>query len=420
MLERYFVRPETIDRIRASWIAGPIEKYVDRLTELDYSSRSVLRRVPLLMHFGVFAKDHGARTHQELPHHVEAFVRAWVSQRGPNGKADRAKGLAKEVRGPVQQMLRLILPEYSGSGRPHKPPPFCDRVPAFFAYLAEERGLRPASVRLYQHYLRSFETYLARIELGNLRDLSPPVLSAFITERCSLLAQSVQTGLCVSLRVFLRYLFREQLISRDLSRSVESPQRYRLAHIPRSISWEEVGRALHAVDRRTPTGRRDYAILLLLATYGLRACEVVSLTLDDIDWKRDRLLIPERKPDHCTSYPLSPVVGQAIVEYLRSGRPQTSDRHVFFRHIAPRGPLSVATVSARASHYLAKAGIRVARPGSHTFRHSCVQRLIDADFPLKTIGDYVGHRSPSSTEIYTKVAIEPLRQIALGDGEQVL
>lgn len=157
----------------------------------------------------------------------------------------------------------------------------------------------------------------------------------------------------MSVRVSLRYLFRERLIGRDLSPSVESPRAYRWFHIPRSISWEEVGRTLQAVDRRTPTGKRDDAMLLLGATYGLRAGDVTGLTLDNINCKGDRLLIPERKAGHCTAYPLSPLVGHAIPEYLRDGLRQTPDRHVFFRHPAPQAPLSVAAASARASHYLA-------------------------------------------------------------------
>ena len=108
------------------------------------------------------------------------------------------------------------------------------------------------------------------------------------------------------------------------------------------------------------------------------------------------------------------------MDYLRHGRPQTADRHVFFRAVAPVRPISRTRSPARARHYLLKAGIQVPRPGSHTLRHSCVQRLVDADFAFKTIGDFVGHRSPTSTEIYTKVAVEPLREVALGDGEQVL
>jgi integrase len=160
--------------------------------------------------------------------------------------------------------------------------------------------------------------------------------------------------------------------------------------------------------------------LLLLVTYGLRGREIAALTLDDIDWKRERLAVPERKAGHSTAFPLSAVVGEAILDYLRQGRPETSDRHVFFRAVAPRRPLGPAAVSSIARKYLLKAGVDVPRPGSHTLRHSAVQRLVDADFDLKTIGDFVGHRSARSTEAYAKVAIEALREVALGSGEEVL
>jgi len=113
-------------------------------------------------------------------------------------------------------------------------------------------------------------------------------------------------------------------------------------------------------------------------------------------------------------------VGEAILDYLQKGRPKTTDRHVFFRVPAPQTPMTWAAVSIRAAGYLKKAGIQVPRPGSHTLRHTCVQRLVDVGLDLKTIGDYVGHSSPSSTEIYTKIAVENLREVALGDGEEVL
>ena len=127
---------------------------------------------------------------------------------------------------------------------------------------------------------------------------------------------------------------------------------YRLSTVPRSITWAEVGTVLAAVDRRTPRGRRDYAILLLLVTYGLRAREISALTLDDIDWKRERLAVPERKAGHSTAFPLSPAVGAALVDYLQHGRPQTNDRHVFFRAAAPVGPVGTAAVSCCARDYL--------------------------------------------------------------------
>ncbi len=154
-------------------------------------------------------------------------------------------------------------------------------------------------------------------------------------------------------------------------------------------------------------GKRDYALLLLMVVYGLRAREVAALTLDAIDWKRERLLI-------------SQMVGEAIIDYLRLGRPKTDSRALFFRAVAPYLPLKWWAISQVAARHLRRAGVAVPRPGSHTLRHACVQRLVDAQFPLKAIGDYLGHRSPDATEVYTKVQIEALREVALGDGEAVL
>jgi integrase/recombinase XerD len=417
MLERYFVRPQTVDRIRASWIGSEIEGYVVWLDEQGYASRSVVRRVPLLVDFAEFAQVRGARVVVDLPAHVDAFV----AERQCRVRRRDALGpqVAKEIRGPVEQMLVLVVPGFVGSGRSRRRDPFVDALPGFFEHLVSERGLRPASLDGYRHRLARFEAYLGRIGLARLSELSAVVLSAFIAERAGAgLAKTSLRDCCGVLRVFLRYAHREGVVASDLSSVMEWPQAYRLSSIPRSISWEQLARVLAGVDRRTPAGKRDYAILLLLVTYGLRGREVAALTLDDIDWKR--LAVPERKAGHSTAFPLSGSVGEALVDYLRHGRPQTSSRRVFFRAVAPVEPIGAAAVSSRARHYLLKAGIDVPRPGSHTLRHTCVQRLVDADFALKTIGDFIGHRSARSTEIYAKVAVEPLRQVALGDGEQVL
>jgi site-specific recombinase XerD len=167
-------------------------------------------------------------------------------------------------------------------------------------------------------------------------------------------------------------------------------------------------------------GRRDYAILLLLVTYGLRGREVAALTLDDVDWRNDRLYVPQRKGGHSSAYPLSPIVGNAILDYVQHGRPTTSDRHLFFRVVAPLTSATVHVIGCVAAQHLRAAGVSVPRMGSHTLRHTCVQRLVDAGLSLKTIGDYVGHRHPSSTQIYSKVDVETLRAVACGDGEEVV
>lgn len=419
MLERYYVQPDTCDRVRSSWIGGPIERYVEWLTENGYSSRTVLRRIPLLMEFGEFTRQHGATKLEELPGHIKGFILHWVKKHGQGCKTDQArKKVEEEARNPVEQMLCLVIPSFGDKSQTREP--FQDFAPGFFDYLQNERGLKEATIAHYRSNLRSFENYLQEISLHELHNLSPVILSSFVTNGSKRLCKTSLSVRCTALRVFLRYLYRERIVAKDLSDTVDCPRLYRLSSIPRSITWDEVNRMLEAVDRRTPIGKRDFAILLLLVTYGLRAREIAALTLDDIDWRRERLRVPERKADHFTAYPLSPIVGTAILDYLQHGRPKTSDRHIFFQVMAPYRPMTFSGVSGRASHYLHKAGIPVSRLGSHTLRHTCVQRLVDADFSLKAIGDYVGHRSAKSTEVYAKVDVETLREIGSGVGEEIL
>lgn len=420
MLETYFVKPETIDRVRTCWIGPEIEAYVAWLSEHGYRPKSIWRRVPLLVGFAEFAQAAGADTIEDLPEQVEGFV----AQREANRQRRRGtpdRDAANEFRGPIRQMLRVVLEDYQGGGRRRREEPFAEAAPGFFEYLVHERGLRPASIVGYRHHLDRFEDYLARIGVADLDELSPTILSAFIAERSGAgLARATVRGTCGALRVFLRFCHREGVVGSDLSDAVGWPQVYRLSTVPRSISWAEVQRVLDGVDRRTPAGKRNYAILLLLVTYGLRGREVAALTLDDIDWRNERLAVPGRKAGHSTAFPLATSVGEALLDYLQGGRPDCQDRQVFMRAVAPVRPIGPAAVSGVARTCLLRAGVDVPRPGSHTLRHSAGQRLVDAQFPLKTIGDFIGHRSPRSTEVYAKVNVEALRQVALGDGEEVL
>jgi site-specific recombinase XerD len=418
MLNRYFIRPTTVDRIRASWIGDAIERYVIWLDEQHYAARNVFVRLPILMRFGDFAQISGARRLEELPVHVEPFVEDWLKRRKASQSEYERRTTAQRLRNPIHQLLRLILP-YHGSNSPAAPDPFVDRVPAFFEFLRRERGLRDATIVQYRHYLGRLQDYLRKADCS-LSDLSPVVISAFITESGKSIDKRSVQSLCSILKTFFRYLYRAGLATCDLSEVIESPRRYRLADLPRSIAWREVEQMLENVDRRNPVGKRDYAILLLLVTYGLRAREVAALTLDDVGWKRDHLHIRGRKAGHSTAYPLGAAVGEAILDYLRLGRPNTTERALFFRAFAPYTPISGVAVSLRAKFYLRKSGVHVRRPGSHTLRHACIQRLVDSGFSLKTIGDFVGHRTPDATKIYVKTNIEALRVVALGDGEEVL
>lgn len=419
MLNQYFIRPTTVDRIRACWIGDAIERYVVWLAEQNYAARNVSFRVPVLVRFGEFARSAGANILDELPAHIEPFIEDWLNRRKQGHSESQRWIAAREVRNPIRQLLRLVLPHYEGDTE-GMPDPFVDVAPGFFDFLRRDRGLRETTLVQYRQYLQRFQDYLRRVNQPLLPDLPPTVISALITESGKTLDKRSVQGFCSILKVFLRYLYGVGLMTRDLGKAIESPRRYRLANLPRAIAWSQVEQMLEKVDRRNAVGKRDYAVLLLLVTYGLRAREIGMLRLDDIDWKHDRLNIRGRKAGHSSAYPLASIVGEAILDYLKQGRPKTTARALFIGAYAPYPPLSRVAVSLRAKWYLRKAGINVSRPGSHTLRHTCVQRLVDSGFSLKTIGDFVGHRTPDATQIYAKVNVEALRQVALGNGEEVL
>lgn len=419
MLERYYAMPGSIDRIRALWLGPAIERYAVWLAERRISGARGRGCIEMLIQFDQFARAHGAQEWSSLPTLVDSFMTYRLRQRGRPRDRHELQTLRSQFRLPVEQLLRLVVPGYVGTVR-RSPWPFSDSAPHFPDYLREERGLRWPSIEGYAGHLRALERYLAKTGIGKLSQLTPRLISEFLTAHARHVRgrQVVRCG--SGLRVFLRYLHREGILTKDLSRAVPRGRAYQNAGVPRAISWSDVERAVVNIDRRSALGKRDHAILLLLATYGLRANEVASLKLDDLDWRSAQFRVVERKAGNTTVYPLSGTVGDAIVTYLREGRPECSHRHVFLTVRAPFRPLMYWDVSQRAAWHLRRAGVQIPRAGSHTFRHSCVQRLVEADLPFKVIGDYVGHRTDVATQIYAKVAVHKLRQLAQGEAEDIL
>jgi len=420
MLEHYFVRPCTVDRIRALWLGPAIDRYMEWLAGRHAAPDTVKRSVRALIDFNDFTCAHRVTTWEELPQYLESFMDQWMQKHGAWCQTKRDRQTVHSLgRVPVEQLLRLLLPDFVGTQR-CRPLPFRASVPGFFDYLREDRGFRPTTIQRHVHHLRAFEAYLQQVGVDDLRELKPALLCAFLIESAQRLNPAGVSHRGSTLRVFLRYLHRQGTIATDLSRAVPRGRNYPQASIPRAIPWSEVEHVLAVVDRRSSVGKRDYAILLLLVSYGLRAREVSALQLEDLDWQQEQLHVSGRKGGHSTIYPLSATVGEAIIDYLRFARPQVEERRLFLTSRSPFTPLEPGAVSRRAAVYLHAAGVQIPRAGSHTFRHTCVQHLVEADVPFKVIGDYVGHRTPAATQIYGKVALHKLRELALGKAEEVL
>ena len=218
------------------------------------------------------------------------------------------------------------------------------------------------------------------------------------------------------LRSFLLFLYISDRVILDLSSVVIGPTLYAFESIPSALRSEEVNKVLETTRKdRSPKGLRDYAILILLSSYGLRAGEVTTLRLSDVDWQRDVLRIQHSKSGESSEMPLLPTVGNAILNYLQKGRPKTDVREIFIRHRAPyRHYPSGSSLYRLVRNRITAAGIEPqGRRGSHAFRHARAVSMLRAAVPIKEIGDLLGHRSAHATAAYLKLATEDLRVVAL-------
>jgi site-specific recombinase XerD len=215
-----------------------------------------------------------------------------------------------------------------------------------------------------------------------------------------------------ALRSFLRYARYRGDTTLDLAAAVPVVANWSMPSIPRAISADQTRQLLASINRQTAVGRRDYAILLLLARLGLRAGEIAFLELDDIDWGAGQLSV-HGKSGQRNELPLPTDVGKAIAAYLQHGRPKSASRRVFLRARAPITGFGRSGVGSLVRHSLQRAGIDAPTRGAHQFRHGLATQMLNHGASLSEIGELLGHRHPQTSKIYTMVDIKALRTLAL-------
>ena len=284
----------------------------------------------------------------------------------------------------------------------------------FDEYLRTERGLAPRSIVRHLPTIRQFLHEVCPAGANDLGKISRESVVGFIVRHAQDWSPKTGKVMCWSVRAFLRYLHHKGLHPASLADCVPSIRRWKLATLPTYLSAAEVQKALDGCDRTTAMGRRDYAILMMLAKLGLRADEVATLTLDNIDWRAGELLV-RAKGRQRVRMPMPPDVGAAVVAYLRDGRPRSSSRRLFVRTLAPHvGFASGTSITWIAKSALDRAGIEgCAHRGAHIFRHSLATELLRSGATLSEIGQVLGHQSHDTTRIYAKVDIAALRTLSL-------
>lgn len=296
-----------------------------------------------------------------------------------------------------------------------------DILSSYCRFLEDERGLAVATVHFHLATAREFLDYVRHEACPDcLRELGISELDGFVELVSRRLARSSLQQLISCLRSFLRFLATKGMASAGLDAKIEIPRVYQDERLPRALPWKTVLSLLGALDRSTLMGKRDYAMFLLIATYGLRGSEVAALTLDDIDWRNDLLSVFRPKVDAPLLLPMTRMVGEAIIEYLQDGRrPDLPDRHVFLRVLAPIGALLRGGVSTAFVTMVRASGLDIPFKGAHCLRHSLAAHLLRQGTPLKTIGDLLGHSCVASTSVYLRLNVEELREVALDLPQEV-
>jgi integrase/recombinase XerD len=292
---------------------------------------------------------------------------------------------------------------------------FVDTVKNYLGYCQGREYSRVTQ----NHYKNISEKFLSFLESQHVRhcsDITVKNMNDYINTLLGYSYKTVELQLC-GLRSLLRYLHANGIHHQDLAESLPAIKARKQNRIPSVWTPENVAKLLDAIDRGNPAGKRDYAIILLVARLGIRTIDVKHLRLEHLNWQSNRLTFIQSKTAREINLPLLPDVGWAIIDYLKYGRPKVDSPYVFLRHLAPLEPFSDEDrLHQIVTKYMKLARIPLApekKRGMHSLRHTLASRLLEKNTPLSVISDILGHANTDTTAIYLKVDVEMLRECAL-------
>jgi len=405
VINQLFTFSSTIERLRQ----GPLSEHLDAcaagVAEQGYSHDSIRQQIVAIADFSRWRKQKNIDVHALDSKVVDRFLRL-------RGRPRRVR------RGDPKTLQRLLtMLRQKGVVKPHQPP-VTDNAQArivadFQRYLLQERGLSPLTLLHYVPVMEQFLSERFHNRAPNFAMLRAPHVTGFVMRHARQLSPMRARLMVTALRSFFRYRRHRGAIATDLAACVPTVPNWSLSTLPRFLPAATVERILECCDQTTSVGRRNHAILLLLARLGVRAGEVVGLSLDDIDWSTGQITL-RGKGGKSAQLPLAADVGAALAAYLRHDRPRSATRRVFLRHRAPLvGFGNSSTISSLVRRALKHAGVESAHTGAHVLRHSLATSLLRQGGSLDEIGELPRQQSPNTTAIYAKVDVTALHTLAL-------
>jgi integrase/recombinase XerD len=399
-MERLFKDSRTIRRFRSGPLGPCIQQLAEELVGQGHARCATRLRLRVAYQFGLWL----AKCHIEITNLTACHGEQYVAKYGNVKQGD-----AKTVR-----MLFDILVR-RGIVRSRQEPAKTEAervVDAFSAYLQEQRALAPRTIKGVSQQIRFFLAFRFGIGAVDLSLILPEDVIAFVRHEAARKCAASAKNTTSALKSFSQYLQFSCGRGRELELAVPSVAHWSLSNIPKGLSRPQVTRVLINCDRKTPIGRRDYAVLLLLARLGLRSGESAFLTLDDIDWSAGTISVRSKSSKSC-QLPLPLDVGAAIATYLQKDRPVVSSRRVFLRipapHIGFEGPRAISLI---VKYALQRAGIHSRSQGAHQFRHALATEMLKHGAALVEIGHILRHSNPKTTFIYAKVDLVALLPLA--------
>jgi len=388
---------------------GPLIPYLDAfaqsLIEQGFKTHLIGRQIRVASYFSQWLLDKGVAAQDVNDQQVRCFFEGRAQQQSiRRGDHAALKRLVECLR-----QMNIIAPHPVDN----KPTPIQQALSAYATYLQDERGLCDKTRIQYCPVIEQFLS--ERFDHGALEfaALRAGDIIGFIAQHAKHLSPARAKVATTALRSYLQYLRYCDKIQLDLSSAVPTVPNWSMTGIPRAIAPNHLQAIFAHCPRDTPVGRRDYAILMLLARLGLRAGEIVTLNLDSIDWEVGSIAVTG-KGNQAASLPLPPEVGEAIVDYLRHGRPISSSRALFLRACAPiRGLGAQQTIGTIVATAIKRAGIETLHQGTHQFRHALAADMLRHGATLTEIGSVLRHRHAKTTSLYAKVDFAALRPLSL-------
>jgi len=417
-LERAFVCQRTLAKLRSGPLGQFLDGFCNWLGERGFTRYTIRKHLSSVSHFNEHLDRRRAANCQIVRRQdVERFLAAYSFLcRHRNSREAHLRRACHSINRFVEYLCHEGLFDPLPRRELHQP-----LLDSYLEWMEFHQHAAAGTLGIRAQSLTKFLRWLGpEATPEGLSTLTPASVETFFLSHAQDAGRTAQRAMQSALRTFFRFCFYQGYIHEPLDLAVPTLRTYKLASVPRGLSDTQAQRVLECVDRKTKVGQRDYAIIQLLYTYGVRGCQVRELRLKHIDWTRNLILFEASKGGKESRLPLTPEVGESLLDYLRNARPPTSYSQVFLTSRAPYHPLPrSSTLSAIVERCIRAAGVEIPNKGSHAFRHCFATRMLKQGHSLKSIADVLGHRHLGTTFIYTKVDFNSLKQVALELPEEV-